>query len=77
MKIINSLVVFCPAGISATTFIVFLVLKFCEVIDWSWLWITAPLWISTLIIFSVTVWNEIAMLRLKIKKQKEQVNEDS
>jgi hypothetical protein len=25
-------------------FIVFLVLKLCEVINWSWWWITAPLW---------------------------------
>jgi hypothetical protein len=27
------------------TFIVFLVLKLCKVIDWSWWWVTAPLWI--------------------------------
>lgn len=26
-------------------FIVFLVLKLCEVIDWSWWWVFAPLWI--------------------------------
>lgn len=25
-------------------FLVFLVLKLCHVIDWSWWWITAPLW---------------------------------
>lgn len=25
-------------------FLVFLVLKLTEVIDWSWLWVTAPLW---------------------------------
>jgi hypothetical protein len=25
-------------------FIVFLVLKLTEIIDWSWWWITAPLW---------------------------------
>lgn len=27
-----------------TVFIVFLVLKLCHVIDWSWWWITCPLW---------------------------------
>lgn len=27
-------------------FIVFLVLKLTYVIDWSWWWVTAPLWIS-------------------------------
>jgi len=26
-------------------FLVFLVLKLTAVIDWSWLWVTAPLWI--------------------------------
>lgn len=31
-------------------FIVFLVLKLCHVIDWSWWWITAPLWIPLSIV---------------------------
>lgn len=26
-------------------FLVFLVLKLCKVIEWSWWWVTAPLWI--------------------------------
>lgn len=25
-------------------FLVFLVLKLCKVINWSWWWVTAPLW---------------------------------
>ena len=25
-------------------FVVFLILKLCHVIDWSWWWVTAPLW---------------------------------
>lgn len=35
-------------GISLPTvvFIVFLILKLTNVIDWSWWWVTAPLWIS-------------------------------
>lgn len=38
------------AGLSATLlFITFLVLKLTHVIDWSWWWITAPLWGSTAI----------------------------
>jgi hypothetical protein len=32
-------------SLSGLTFIVFLVLKLCNVIDWSWWWVTAPLWI--------------------------------
>ena len=30
-------------------FVVFLVLKLCKVIAWSWWWVTAPLWIPTII----------------------------
>ena len=32
-------------GLSGAVFIVFLVLKLTGTIDWSWWWITAPLWI--------------------------------
>ena len=34
-------------GISLGTalFLVFLVLKLCNVITWSWWWVTAPIWI--------------------------------
>lgn len=31
-------------------FLVFLVLKLCNVITWSWWWVTAPLWITAGII---------------------------
>jgi len=30
-------------------FIVFLILKLTHVIDWSWWWVTAPLWIGAAI----------------------------
>ena len=35
-------------GVSLPTvvFIVFLILKLTNVIDWSWWWVTSPLWIS-------------------------------
>ena len=29
--------------------IAFIVLKLCDVITWSWLWVLAPLWIPTAI----------------------------
>lgn len=32
-------------------FIVFLVLKLCGVIAWSWWWVTAPIWIPFLLLF--------------------------
>ncbi len=31
-------------GVGGVLFIVFLVLKLTHVIDWSWWWVTAPLW---------------------------------
>lgn len=30
--------------------IVFIVLKLCKVISWSWVWVLAPTWIPTLIV---------------------------
>lgn len=32
-------------GFLSILFLVLLVLKLCKVIDWSWWWVTAPLWI--------------------------------
>lgn len=43
------------AEISFTTliFIVFLILKLTHVIDWSWWWITCPLWLPFLLAFII------------------------
>jgi membrane protein YdbS with pleckstrin-like domain len=48
-------------------FLVFLVLKLCKVITWSWWWVTAPLWIPAglAIIFIV-----IALIVYKYKDWK-------
>lgn len=38
--------------------IVFIILKLCKVITWSWLWVLAPLWIPlsiALIIFIIAI----------------------
>lgn len=34
-------------------FLIFLVLKLCSVIDWSWWWVTAPLWGGLLLAFAL------------------------
>jgi hypothetical protein len=36
------------SGVSLSTvvFVVFLILKLTHVIDWSWWWVTSPIWIS-------------------------------
>ena len=37
-------------GLGTVLFLIFLVLKLTNYIDWSWWWITAPLWIPIAII---------------------------
>jgi len=44
-------------------FIVFLVLKLTKNIDWSWWWVTSPLWIPISVVLSIIV---IAVLLIVI-----------
>ena len=37
-------------GLGGILFVVFLVLKLVGVIDWSWWWVTAPLWIPAAVV---------------------------
>lgn len=37
-------------GLGTILFLIFMVLKLTHVIDWSWWWVTAPLWIPILIV---------------------------
>ena len=40
--------------------VVFIILKLCNVISWSWLWVLSPLWISlilTVIIILYIIYN--------------------
>ena len=36
-------------GMCGILFVVFLILKLCNVISWSWWWVSAPLWIPAAI----------------------------
>jgi len=45
----------CGAVSTPTLFIVFLVLKLTGVIDWSWWWVTSPLWISAIFVLLAVV----------------------
>lgn len=40
-------------GLGGVLFVVFLILKLCSVIDWSWWWVTAPLWIPVAFVLSI------------------------
>jgi len=46
-------------GISDVTFIVFLILKLTGVIDWSWWWVTSPIWITVILILLVRIGDEL------------------
>lgn len=65
-------------GVSLCTvlFLIFLVLKLVGVIDWSWWWVTAPLWIPVLIVLAISIITlivifTIATVRYLIRKRKE------
>lgn len=40
-------------GICTVLFLIFLVLKLCNVINWSWWWVTAPLWLPFALAFAI------------------------
>ena len=42
-------------GLVGLLTIVFITLKLCHVIDWSWWWVLAPLWITAAIIAVVMI----------------------
>ncbi len=55
-------------GLGTVLFIVFLVLKLTNTIDWSWWWVTSPLWISAgLVIVVLLIVLLIAMFASSIK----------
>jgi hypothetical protein len=35
--------------------ILFIALKLCKVIDWSWVWVLSPLWISIVLMAGICV----------------------
>lgn len=43
-------------------FVIFLILKLCGVIAWSWLWVTSPLWIPIPLVI-------IAIIMIKVGKK--------
>lgn len=51
----NEINVSIGGGFSGLLFIAFLILKLCNIIDWSWWWVTAPLWIPVVAVIVVVV----------------------
>lgn len=42
-------------GVTGLLQVAFIVLKLCGVIDWSWLWVLAPTWISAALVMLILV----------------------
>jgi hypothetical protein len=54
----NNIIANFPLPLSTILFVVFLVLKLTDHINWSWWWIFSPLWISAIFVslfFSISV----------------------
>jgi hypothetical protein len=48
-------------GFASVLQIVFIVLKLCKIIDWSWIWVLSPFWISVIVygIFGILIYLEL------------------
>ena len=65
----NKVVVYSPSCM--ILFIVFLVLKLTNVINWSWWWVTAPLWIPSAIIIGIGLLVVVAfIIEMMLSKNK-------
>ena len=42
-------------GFFGAMFLIFLVLKLCKVINWSWWWVTAPLWGPLALVIAILI----------------------
>ena len=63
-------------GFAGILFIVFLVLKLTKVINWSWWWIFAPLWIPVVLVVLIIVFLLLVLLILYgIKNSRRQKDE--
>ena len=54
-------------GIVSVLTIIFIVLKLLGVIQWSWIWVLSPIWISAVIAFAVF---SVILIGGRIKKGK-------
>ena len=50
-------------GISGLLGIAFVILKLCKVIDWPWIWVLAPFWITAALILILIIIAVILLIR--------------
>ena len=51
------------------TFIIFLTLKVTKIIDWSWWWVTAPLWGLYVLVIAISTVLAIILAAVKLKEK--------
>ena len=42
-------------GFTGLLTIAFIVLKLCHVIEWSWIWVLSPIWISVIMVIVIVI----------------------
>ena len=52
-------------------FLAFLILKLCGVIDWSWWWVTAPLWVGFAILLVLIAVGGVVLLISSMDREPE------
>ena len=57
-------------GFAGLLTIVFITLKLCNVIAWSWWWVTSPIWISFGLVFGILAIAGIIFLIAELLKSK-------
>lgn len=53
-------------GFTGLLAIVFITLKLCHVINWSWLWVLAPIWIPFAILLAILFVGGLILAAMKI-----------
>lgn len=61
-------------GFTSALALLFIALKLCHVIDWSWWWVLSPIWISfglfILIIAAVLIWAAVTDRQVTVKRKR-------
>lgn len=53
-------------GLATLLTVVFSILKLCKVIDWPWIWVVSPIWISLALWLAIMVCIVVCIIALKI-----------
>ena len=48
-------------GLGGVLTVIFVVLKLCGLIDWSWLWVLSPIWISFGLVLMIVLFSVICL----------------